>query len=63
MIFLNPLGAPQLACDECGCRWFARTEGNTCYECGARVTPENMAEYEQALAQFAVKQQNSPPAS
>lgn len=53
MIFLNPLGAPQLACDHCGCRWFARTEGNICYECGAEVTPESLAEYQRALVQFA----------
>ena len=24
MIFTNPAGAPELACDACGCRWFDR---------------------------------------
>ena len=58
MIFLNPLGAPQLACDHCGCRWFARVEGATCYECGTEVTPENMAEYQVALTRFAAQNPN-----
>lgn len=53
MIFSNPAGAPELACDQCGCRWFDRTAGNVCYECGAAVTPENLAEIEAALAAFA----------
>ena len=52
MIFSNPSGAPELACDQCGCRWFDRMT-NTCYECGAAVTPENLAEIEAALAAFA----------
>lgn len=52
MIFSNPGGAPELACDECGCRWFDRMS-NTCYECGAAVTPENLAAIEAALAAFA----------
>jgi hypothetical protein len=52
MIFSNPSGAPELACDECGCRWFDRLS-NTCYECGAAVTPQNLAEIEAALAAFA----------
>ncbi len=51
MIFLNPSGAPELACDECGCRWFDRM-ANTCYECGAPVTPEALAEYQRALDAF-----------
>jgi hypothetical protein len=33
MIFHNPAGAPELACEQCGCRWFDRMT-NTCYECG-----------------------------
>jgi DNA-directed RNA polymerase subunit RPC12/RpoP len=53
MIFSNPSGAPELACDQCGCRWFDRMAGNVCYECGAAVTPENLAEIEAALAAFA----------
>lgn len=48
MIFRNPSGAPELACDECGCRWFDRMT-NACYECGAAVTPEARAEFERAL--------------
>ena len=48
MIFSNPSGAPELACDECGCRWFDRLT-NTCYECGAAVTPENRAEIDAYL--------------
>ena len=54
MIFANPAGAPELACDQCGCRWFDRMSGtSTCYECGAAVTPQNIAEIEAALAAFA----------
>jgi hypothetical protein len=52
MIFNNPSGAPELACDQCGCRWFDRMT-NSCYECGATVTPENQAEIEAALVAFA----------
>ena len=51
MIFYNPAGAPELACEECGCRWFDRMT-NTCYECAAAVTPEAMAEYSKALDAF-----------
>lgn len=56
MIFQNPSGAPELACDQCGCRWFDRMS-NTCYECGAAVTPENLAEFQQALEAFEARQQ------
>jgi hypothetical protein len=52
MIFTNPAGAPELACDQCGCRWFDRMAG-TCYECGAEVTARNRAEIEAALRAFA----------
>lgn len=55
MIFHNPAGAPELACDQCGCRWFDRM-ANTCYECGAAVTPQMEAEFKQALADFAARQ-------
>ena len=51
MIFYNPAGAPELACEECGCRWFDRMT-NSCYECAAPVTPEAMAEYSKALEAF-----------
>ena len=54
MIFRNPAGAPELACDECGCRWFDRMTG-TCYECGAMVTAEARAEYARALELFAAQ--------
>ena len=52
MIFRNPAGAPELACDSCGCRWFDRMTGS-CYECGTPVGPQALAEYRQALADFA----------
>jgi hypothetical protein len=55
MIFHNPAGAPELACEHCGCRWFDRITG-TCYECGTTVPAEASAEYERALAEFAVRQ-------
>jgi ribosomal protein L37E len=48
VIFSNPAGAPELACDECGCRWFDRMTG-ACYECGAPVAPEAQAEFRRAL--------------
>lgn len=51
MIFENPSGAPELACDACGCRWFDRMTG-TCYECGEAVPPEAVAAYEAALRRF-----------
>ena len=51
MIFLNPAGAPELACDQCGCRWFDRM-ANACYECGAPVTDANQAEIRKALDEF-----------
>ncbi len=52
MIFENPAGAPELACDACGCRWFDRMTGN-CYECGTPVSPQAQAEYRKALEEFA----------
>ncbi len=54
MIFFNPTGAPELACDACGCRWFDRMSG-TCYECSAPVSEESQAEYRQALVAFAMR--------
>ena len=51
MIFFNPSGAPELACDSCGCRWFDRIT-NSCYECSAPVTAEALAEYQAALEVF-----------
>jgi hypothetical protein len=52
MIFTNPAGAPELACDECGCRWFVRMTG-ACYECGTVVPAAARAEFEVALTAFA----------
>lgn len=51
MIFRNPAGAPELACDACGCRWFDRMT-NSCYECGAEVTERMEAEFRAALEEF-----------
>ena len=52
MIFTNPPGAPELACDECACRWFDR-QNNRCYECGAPVSEAAVAEFQSALEAFA----------
>lgn len=52
MIFTNPAGAPELACDECACRWFDR-QNNRCYECGAPVSEVALAEFQSALEAFA----------
>ena len=65
MIFHNPAGAPELACDECGCRWFDRMAGS-CYECGATVTADARAEFARALEAFAAlraHEQGSVPAN
>lgn len=51
MIFENPKGAPELACNECGCRWFDRMS-NRCYECGAPVPARDIEEFEAALRKF-----------
>ncbi|MGA7454605.1 MAG: hypothetical protein WBW73_26255 [Rhodoplanes sp.] len=51
MIFTNPSGAPELACNECGCRWFDRMT-DRCYECGAKVPLADIAEFERALNEF-----------
>lgn len=55
MIFLNPSGAPELACNECGCRWFDRMT-NCCYQCGAEIADSDVAEFEEALRAFAAKE-------
>jgi ribosomal protein L37E len=59
VIFRNPSGAPELACDECGCRWFDRMTG-ACYECGAPIPAEARREFEQALAAFAAARAGAP---
>lgn len=51
MIFANPKGAPELACNECGCRWFDRIN-NRCYECGAPVPEQDIEEFQAALRAF-----------
>ncbi len=48
MIFTNPSGAPELACDECGCRWFDRMSG-ACYECATPVAAQAQDEFRRAL--------------
>lgn len=58
MIFTNPSGAPELACNECGCRWFDRMT-NRCYECGAPVSLVDVAEFEQALKEFQASHQTA----
>jgi hypothetical protein len=56
MIFYNPHGAPELACDHCGCRWVDRLKGVACcYECGEEVTAEAIAEFQRALEAHAEK--------
>ena len=51
MIFRNPSGAPELACNDCGCRWFDRQK-NACYECGEPAPEEEVRAFEQALLEF-----------
>jgi len=60
MIFTNPSGAPELACDECGCRWFDRMT-NSCYECSAAVTEESLAQYHRALETFQAQRAAEAP--
>ncbi len=50
MIFRNPAGAPELACEACGCRWFDRMT-DACYECGEPV-PAAKEAFAQALAEW-----------
>lgn len=59
MIFLNPAGAPELACNECACRWFDRMS-NTCYDCGEEVPEEDVKEYETALEAYYEKTGHRP---
>ncbi|MBF0269040.1 MAG: cysteine protease [Alphaproteobacteria bacterium] len=54
------MGAPELACDNCGCRWFDRM-ANACYECGQPVTKEMVAEFDQALEAFNHQQDTRLP--
>ena len=60
MIFTNPRGAPELACDHCGCRWVDRLKGIACcYECGEEVSAESIAEFQRALHEFAEKKEST----
>jgi len=53
VIFTNPRGAPELACDHCGCRWVDRLKGKAyCYECGEEISDEAIAEFQRAIADF-----------
>ena len=56
MIFTNPSGAPELACDECGCRWFDRMSGS-CYECGVPVPEPAREAFRLALLAYAGQRQ------
>jgi len=51
MIFRNPAGAPELACDACGCRWFDRMT-NTCYECGEPVPVAESEAFARAVTEW-----------
>lgn len=51
MIFRNPKGAPELACNECGCRWYDR-QTNSCYECGTPVPQDELNAYLRTLRDF-----------
>jgi len=62
MVFYNPAGAPELACDECGCRWFDRMT-DCCYECGAKVGAAALEEYRRALAAFTTRREQNAPNS
>lgn len=59
MNFHNPSGGPELACDQCGCRWFDRIR-NTCYECGSNVPAEAVTEFNRALQAFSSRQADQP---
>jgi DNA-directed RNA polymerase subunit RPC12/RpoP len=59
VIFQNPSGAPELACDQCGCRWFDRMT-NACYECGAEVPEASVLEFQRALAEFEARAKPAP---
>ncbi len=62
MIFENPSGAPELACDACGCRWFDRMT-NACYECGAPVSEAMVREFDEALRVFRERAAVAPEGS
>lgn len=51
MIVFTPNGAPELACDDCGCRHFDRLN-NCCYECGGAISEAAVADYRAALDRY-----------
>ncbi len=51
MIVFTPNGAPELVCDDCGCRHFDR-RNNCCYECAAAVSEAALAAYRTALDKY-----------
>jgi len=55
MIFRNPQGAPVLACDSCGCRWFD-SMNDICYECATPVPEGALLEFRAVLMAFAQEQ-------
>jgi hypothetical protein len=59
MLFTNPAGAPELGCNDCGCRWFDRLN-NECYECGWEVPANEIAAFEKALEDHYKKTGNGP---
>lgn len=59
MLFTNPAGAPELGCNECGCRWFDRIN-NECYECGWDVPKAEIEAFEKALKEYYLKTGNPP---
>lgn len=59
MLFFNPAGAPELACDECGCRWVDRMT-NTCYECAAPISEEEIEGFKRALDEHYKKTGEQP---
>jgi hypothetical protein len=60
VIFRNPSGAPELACNECGCRWFDRMT-NCCYECATAVPIEEITAYQNALLEFSKENPSLTP--
>ncbi|MBT3991872.1 MAG: cysteine protease [Rhodospirillaceae bacterium] len=59
MLFTNPAGAPELGCNECGCRWFDRIK-NECYECGWEVPKDEIKAFADALEEYYKKTGNPP---
>jgi hypothetical protein len=60
MIFRNPAGAPELACNACRCRWFDRMK-DACYECGEPVSAQEMDTFARALAEWHQRSEERSP--